>query len=97
MTNRAMETLFVFVVEAIAVLILFVVVGLAMRHSEFRYAMQYGVSADHVDIVDMPHDCNFNTVPYGEKWCHYERAVSVNHDDRGAKTWVVVVWNKVQD
>jgi hypothetical protein len=48
----------------------------AAWHSKCRYAVQYGVSFDKIDISDKPHDCAFLAAPLGEKYCHYERVVS---------------------
>lgn len=45
-------------------------------HAKWRYALAYEVTSDKVHISDMPHDCAFLAVPLGEKYCHYERAVS---------------------
>jgi hypothetical protein len=36
-------------------------------HSKWRYAANYGVTADKVITDDHPHDCTFVTPPFGEK------------------------------
>lgn len=45
-------------------------------HAKWRYALTYDVSSDKVLVEDLPHDCAFLAAPLGEKYCHYERAVS---------------------
>jgi hypothetical protein len=31
-----------------------------------------GVAASHIRIFNKPHDCEYDTAPLGNKWCHYE-------------------------
>ena len=44
--------------------------------SKLRYETEYGVSADHIHIDAIPHDCAFLAAPLGEKYCHHDRVVS---------------------
>jgi hypothetical protein len=45
-------------------------------HSKWRYELQYGVESSKIQYDKEPHDCEFLTVPLGNKNCHYERSVS---------------------
>jgi hypothetical protein len=46
-------------------------------HAKWRYAAANGVPSSQVYIQDKPHDCAFLAAPLGEKYCHYERTVSI--------------------
>jgi hypothetical protein len=69
-------------------------------HSKSRYTATYDIPASEIYVQDKPHDCAFLAAPLGEKYCHYERTVSVtrwatsqtgnpiiSYDD--GKTWTV--------
>jgi hypothetical protein len=45
-------------------------------HSKWRYAVEYSLSTEKIQVDTAPHDCGFLTAPIGEKYCHYERVVS---------------------
>jgi hypothetical protein len=45
-------------------------------HAKRRYALSYGLDYDKVFVDTHPHDCAFLAAPLGEKYCHYERAIS---------------------
>ena len=45
-------------------------------HSKWRYALQYSVDVPRVNVQSEPHDCEFLKAPLGNKYCHFERAVS---------------------
>jgi hypothetical protein len=46
-------------------------------HSRWRYSTAYNISSSDVYVQDKPHDCAFLAAPLGEKYCHYERTVSI--------------------
>jgi len=46
-------------------------------HAKWRYAATYDIPSSQVYVQDKPHDCAFLAAPLGEKYCHYERTVSV--------------------
>jgi hypothetical protein len=46
-------------------------------HAKWRYAATYNISSSEVYVQDKPHDCAFLAAPLGEKYCHYERTVSI--------------------
>jgi len=46
-------------------------------HAKGRYALTYTISSDKVHIDKKPHDCAWMAAPLGEKYCHYERKVSI--------------------
>lgn len=46
-------------------------------HAKWRYAASYDVPSSQIYIQDKPHDCAFLAAPLGEKYCHYERTVSI--------------------
>lgn len=67
-------------------------------HAKWRYAADYNIPSSEVYVQDKPHDCAFLAAPLGEKYCHYERTISItrwakstegnpiiSYDDR--KTW----------
>lgn len=49
----------------------------AAWHSKFRYSSEYPVRYENVHIANKPHDCSFVSVPMGEKYCHYDRVVTL--------------------
>jgi hypothetical protein len=68
-------------------------------HAKWRYAATYDLPSTNVYVQDKPHDCAFLAAPLGDKFCHYERTVSitrwatsqtgnpvVSYDD--GKTWI---------
>lgn len=77
------------------------------------FAAQYGVPVSSVSVLSQPHDCQFETAPIGEKWCHYEHATSVFVTNGKSErlyqagddmqhgslryTRVVLGWEKIQD
>jgi hypothetical protein len=46
-------------------------------HSKWRYALSNNAETDKVIVDNVPHDCAFIAAPLGEKYCHYDRVVSV--------------------
>jgi hypothetical protein len=46
-------------------------------HAKWRYSATYSISSSEVYVQDKPHDCAFLAAPLGEKYCHYERTVSI--------------------
>jgi hypothetical protein len=46
-------------------------------NDKWRYEMYYNIAADAITIQEMPHDCEFLSAPLGNKYCHYERIVSI--------------------
>jgi len=46
-------------------------------HSKWRYAVTHGIPYSQVYAQDEPHDCAFFAAPLGNKYCHYERTVSI--------------------
>jgi hypothetical protein len=46
-------------------------------HSKWRYTWEYDIPEGAVYVQDEPHDCAFLSAPLGEKYCHYERSVSI--------------------
>jgi hypothetical protein len=66
-------------------------------HSRVAYSLYYAVDTDNVSITDKPHDCAFLTSPVGDKWCHYDRNVDVNHHQDGTNSAVFVDWIKVEE
>jgi hypothetical protein len=46
-------------------------------YSKWRYSEFYDVPENEVYVPDEPHDCTFLAAPLGEKYCHYERNVSI--------------------
>jgi hypothetical protein len=54
------------------------VIGTFVRLTEdeqTRLAEQYHVTKNRVYITPKPHDCEFEAVPYGKKYCHYEKHI----------------------
>jgi hypothetical protein len=48
-----------------------------MWHSKWRYTWEYDIPESDVSVQDEPHDCEFLAAPLGEKYCHYDRSVSI--------------------
>jgi hypothetical protein len=46
-------------------------------HSKWRYAATNDIPSSQVYVREQPHDCAFLAAPLGEKYCHYERIVSI--------------------
>ena len=46
-------------------------------HSKWRYAAAYDIPSSAIYVQNKPHDCAFLAAPLGEKYCHYERTVSI--------------------
>ena len=46
-------------------------------HSKWRYAAFYDIPSSAIYVQNKPHDCTFFAAPMGEKYCHYERTVSI--------------------
>jgi len=46
-------------------------------HAKWRYAVTYNIPSSQIYVQDQPNDCAFLAAPMGEKYCHYERTVSV--------------------
>jgi hypothetical protein len=46
-------------------------------HAKWRYAATYNIPSSQVYVQDKPHDCVFLAAPLGEKYCHYERTISI--------------------
>jgi hypothetical protein len=46
-------------------------------HARWRYAAAYSIPSPSVYVQDKPHDCAFLAAPLGEKYCHYERTISI--------------------
>jgi hypothetical protein len=46
-------------------------------YSKWRYTQFYDISEADVYVEDHPHDCAFLAAPLGEKYCHYDRTVSI--------------------
>jgi hypothetical protein len=42
-----------------------------------KYAVQYNVHTEDVEIEHQPYNCDWDTAPIGKKHCHYERMVRV--------------------
>ena len=59
--------------------------------------VKYSVSADHVSIDPKPHDCEFMKSPIGNKYCHYEKVVTLVPENSANPTDVYVTWQKVED
>ena len=53
-------------------------------------AVKYEVQYDHVNIEPLPHDCEYDAVPYGKKYCHYEEVVTPIPDNNGKTVQVEV-------
>jgi hypothetical protein len=45
--------------------------------SKFRYALQYGTSAELVTVAKRQRGCDFMFAPVGDKGCEYEKTVVV--------------------
>jgi len=61
------------------------------------YEVRYSVSADHVFIDPMPHDCEFMKSPIGDKECHFKKVVTVVPENSANPTDVYVTWEKVEE
>ncbi len=61
------------------------------------YEVEYQVSADHIFIDPKPHDCEFLKAPIGNKYCHFEKIVTVAPEGSDNPTDVYVTWEKVED
>jgi hypothetical protein len=46
-------------------------------HAKWRYAATYDIPSSQVYVQAVPHDCAFFAAPLGEKYCHYDRTVSI--------------------
>jgi hypothetical protein len=42
-----------------------------------KYALQYNVQTEDVDIEHQPYNCDWDTAPIGNKHCHYGKMVNV--------------------
>jgi hypothetical protein len=65
-----------------------------------NYQVQYDVSRDHLFLTPMPHDCDFDKAPLGNKECHFKKVVTVGHNDANLPykvTDVYISWEKVQN
>lgn len=52
-----------------------------------KYASEYMLDPEQVDIERKPHDCDWDSAPLGNKHCHYEEFVTVyNQDDKIIET-----------
>ncbi|MFZ0334751.1 MAG: hypothetical protein WAN10_03870 [Candidatus Acidiferrales bacterium] len=61
------------------------------------YEVKYQISADHVFIDPEPHDCDFMKAPLGNKYCHFEKIVTLSPENSANPTDVYVTWEKVED
>ena len=64
------------------IVIIVIVAGLwplpgQMWNSKWRYTWEYDIPESAVYVQDEPHDCAFLAAPFGGKYCHYERKVSI--------------------
>jgi hypothetical protein len=46
-----------------------------------KYAIEYLVNEDQVNVERKPHDCEWDSAPLGNKHCHYEALVAVYNSD----------------
>ncbi len=46
-------------------------------HSNWRYAIKYGVSSSKLTKPDMPKGCDWLRAPLGDKDCHYEAQAAI--------------------
>jgi hypothetical protein len=46
-------------------------------HAKWRYAATYDIPSSAIYVQNSQHDCAFLSAPLGEKYCHYERTVSI--------------------
>lgn len=72
-----------------------------VKHSNYNcptaaYAWAYNVEHNQVFKSPKPHDCEWGAAPLGDKFCHYEKAITVENDVNG-KPSVWVGWQKVED
>jgi hypothetical protein len=49
----------------------------SLWYSKWRYSTVYNLADADISIQDKPHDCAFFASPLGEKYCHYERVISI--------------------
>jgi len=72
--------------------------GYFSRTPEERIASEYHIQPKDVHLAGpKPHDCEFDAVPYGNKYCHYEKATELERNDTGKVVAVYQHWNKVED
>jgi hypothetical protein len=62
-----------FVLYGVVLLVLDIPRLVSAKH---YYAIYYTVPESQVYIEDKPHNCEFDAVPYGKKYCHYDKVVS---------------------
>ena len=52
----------------------------------------YEHQGKHVFAEKKPHDCEFDSVPYGDKHCHYARVLIENENHS-----VIINWKRIED
>lgn len=65
-----------------------------------NYQVRYDISREHLFLTAMPHDCDFDKAPIGNKECHFKKLVKVEHNDANLPykvTDVYIGWEKVQN
>lgn len=65
-----------------------------------RIASEYSISANKVVMDPKPHGCAYNDAPLGDKHCHFEKVVDVDHEcaQPNCKIRAVYVsWRKVSE
>jgi hypothetical protein len=60
-------------------------------------AVRYEVQYDHVTIERVPHNCEFDAVPYGKKYCHYDEVETPITDNNGKIVQVYVSQVKIAE
>lgn len=74
-----------------------IALGYWLTPEKDRLAHQYDVSEANVFIEPMPHGCDYDDAPLGNKHCHFEKSVFTEKDSNGKVTAVYVHWEKVQE
>lgn len=68
---------FLFTVVLVLSIVAFVLWWLLPDTWRIKYAAQYTVDTDHVEIEHKPYNCDWDSAPIGSKHCHYEKIVIV--------------------
>jgi hypothetical protein len=77
--------------------------------SEWAYVGRYSTSAKYVMIEKEPHTCEWSKAPLGNKYCHFDKVVTVDGDASIKMAWpvgvliehnsprVYVTWEKIEE
>lgn len=85
------------ILVVVALLVAVPLYGVLGRYFNFpsAYAIYYNVNTSDVFIEIMPHDCDFDKAPLGNKECHFEKVIT--EDRSSGHRRIYISWEKVAD